>query len=317
MDSLYTIRGLDTIAAMKTQPRKTPLDELIALERDARAFGFDWPDQHMIVDQALSECVEIRQAIEENEPQVRIQEEVGDLIHTALSFCIFSGYDIDETICKVNEKFGARMRALKEITRNNGLNDLQGKSIKYMIKLWQEAKVAALSPSVTYPSRVIKPLDSTNQDDLADAAHKAFSKPRSTFETYFQEQETGDRLIWLAYEENAVAGYITLKWQSSYPFFKTAQIPEIMDLNVMPAFRKRGIGNDLLLTAEKAAATRSDVVGIGVGLYPDYGQAQRLYIKRGYIPDGQGITYQYETLAPDNTARLNDDLILWFTKVLK
>ena len=37
------------------------------------------------------------------------------------------------------------------------------------------------------------------------------------------------------------------------------------------------------------------IVGIGVGLYPDYGSAQRLYIKRGYLPDGHGATYNYES----------------------
>lgn len=38
------------------------------------------------------------------------------------------------------------------------------------------------------------------------------------------------------------------------------------------------------------AATKSAAIGIGVGLYAGedggYGAAQRLYVKRGYIPDG-------------------------------
>jgi hypothetical protein len=33
----------------------------------------------------------------------------------------------------------------------------------------------------------------------------------------------------------------------------------------------------------------SESVGIGVGLYLDYGVAQTMYVKRGYIPDGKGI----------------------------
>lgn len=53
-----------------------------------------------------------------------------------------------------------------------------------------------------------------------------------------------------------------------------------MDLNVLPRFRKMGIGSLLLDIAEKEAATKSDVVGIGVGLYAGedggYGSAQRL-----------------------------------------
>lgn len=46
-----------------------------------------------------------------------------------------------------------------------------------------------------------------------------------------------------------------------------------MDLNVLPDFRKMGIASLLLDTAEKQAATKSQIIGIGVGLYagPDGG----------------------------------------------
>lgn len=62
-------------------------------------------------------------------------------------------------------------------------------------------------------------------------------------------------------------------------------------------------------------------VGIGVGLYGGsdggFGQAQRLYIKRGYIPDGLGVTYDYKSVVPGKMVCLDDDLILWFTKKVK
>lgn len=94
-----------------------------------------------------------------------------------------------------------------------------------------------------------------------------------------------------------------------------------MDLNVLPSFRKLGIGSILLTATEEKAASQHDRVGIGVGLYggPDggYGQAQRLYIKRGYLPDGLGVTYGYKPAAPGTMVSLDDDLILWFTKKVK
>ncbi len=125
----------------------------------------------------------------------------------------------------------------------------------------------------------------------------------------------------MANVHNQFAGYVTLKWQSQYPSFKAENIPEIMDLNVLPAFRKMGIGSLLLDRAEKEAATRSKVVGIGVGLYAGadggYGPAQRLYVKRGYIPDGKGVTYNYEPTILGNSYPLDDELVLFFTKKLK
>lgn len=147
-----------------------------------------------------------------------------------------------------------------------------------------------------------------------------WNKPPSLFEEYLKEQEAGERFVWVAHVYDQFASYITLKWKSQYPSFKAQNIPEIMDLNVLPHYRKMGIGSLLLDIAEKEAATRSDTIGIGVGLYAGadggYGAAQRLYIKRGYIPDGKGVTYNYEPTIPGNSYPLDDDLVMWFTKKL-
>jgi len=172
-----------------------------------------------------------------------------------------------------------------------------------------------------------------------------WDKPASIFEGYLKEVEQGQRLVWVAFikrrqeQPNVIeknnkswialsqdpltdlfAGYVTLKWRSAYPSFQERNIPEIIDLNVLPNFRKRGIGSLLLDTAEKEAATKSELVGIGDGLYAGedggYGPAQRLYIKRGYIPDGKGVTYNYQLTVPGNSYPLNDELVLWLTKRL-
>lgn len=167
----------------------------------------------------------------------------------------------------------------------------------------------------------IKTLNTSDISVIVDAFQKAnWLKPASLFEAYCKEQKKSERCVWLAYKGEQFAGYITLKWKSQYEPFGNRKIPEIMDLNVLPSFRKSGIGLKLLEVAEKEAGTQSNVVGIGVGLYggPDggYGSAQRLYVKRGYLPDGQGVTYNYKPADPGNTYRLDDDLILWFTREL-
>ena len=156
---------------------------------------------------------------------------------------------------------------------------------------------------------------------ISDAFNQiGWNKPASLFEGYLKEQEAGERIVWVAQFKDEFAGYVTLKWQSQYPLFKDQSITEIMDLNVLPAYRKMGIGSLLLDAAEKEATTRSDIIGIGVGLYAGedggYGSAQKLYIKRGYITDGKGVTYNYEPTIPGNSYPLDDDLVLWFTKKL-
>lgn len=161
----------------------------------------------------------------------------------------------------------------------------------------------------------IKPFSKEHIDTIVNAFKKAnWIKERSIFETYLNEQTNHQRVVWLAYLKQQFAGYITLKWQSKYMPFAKEHIPEIMDLNVLPEFRGRGIASNLLNIAEQEAFTKSKTVGIGVGLYKDYGTAQKLYIKSGYIPDGNGLTYDYQFATPGSTVIVDDDLVLWFRK---
>lgn len=157
---------------------------------------------------------------------------------------------------------------------------------------------------------------------IIDAFKKAdWPKPTSTFEAYLKEQFSDLRLVWVAFVDDQFAGYVTLKWQSQYEPFANANIAEIMDLNVLPLFRKAGVGSKLLAMAENEAATKNDVVGLGVGLYggPDggYGAAQRLYVNSGYVPDGKGVTYSYQYATPGDSFPLDDDLVLWLIKKLR
>lgn len=186
----------------------------------------------------------------------------------------------------------------------------------YMLKLLDSYRIDKIN------DLSMRPLAQMDISMITDAFCKVgWRKPASVFDNYLKEAESGARLIWLAFLHEQFAGYITLKWQSDYPSFREQNIPEIMDLNVLPRFRKMGIGSHLLDLAEQEAATKSNRVGIGVGLYAGvdggYGAAQRLYVNRGYIPDGKGATYNYEFTIPGNSYPLNDDLVLWLTKTLR
>lgn len=147
-------------------------------------------------------------------------------------------------------------------------------------------------------------------------ARIGWNKPVEQFERYAAECETGERRALLALVDGEVAGYLTVKWESSYLHFRERNIPEIVDLNVLPRFRRRRIASTLMDEAESTIAKRSRVAGIGVGLYADYGAAQRMYVVRGYIPDGHGVFHDGTPVTPGGTTRVDDDLVLYFTKHL-
>ena len=161
----------------------------------------------------------------------------------------------------------------------------------------------------------IRRLDARDVDAMA-SAFEAWPKPRELFERYVAEQGEGLREVLVAWCETRVCGYGVVVWQPTYPLFREQGIPEIQDLNVLPGFRQRGIASRLLDAAEEIVAARSPVVGIGVGLYADYGPAQRLYVKRGYVPDGRGASYRDRTVLGGESVVADDDLALYLTRRL-
>lgn len=139
-----------------------------------------------------------------------------------------------------------------------------------------------------------------------------------TQESYYNQlltaQKKGGIHFLLARSGGDIAGFVYIKWHADYPPFKEKNIPEIRDLRVLAQFRRRGIATALLDEAEKRIFARSPVAGIGVGIYADYGAAQRMYFIRGYVPDGRGLMYKNQPVSPGTNVFVDDDLVLYFTK---
>lgn len=133
------------------------------------------------------------------------------------------------------------------------------------------------------------------------------------------EQEEGRRHFYLAVdsEKGAIAGYVQLNAQPLYPPFRRLGLPEIQDLNVLPDYRRRGIGEQLVDHCEaQARAAGKTAVAISVGLYASYGAAQRLYVRKGYVPDGAGIAYDDAPVRAGEMRPIDDNLTLKLTKDL-
>jgi ribosomal protein S18 acetylase RimI-like enzyme len=169
---------------------------------------------------------------------------------------------------------------------------------------------------------IVQPVIRLMGESDPEAVSAAFTalgwrKPAALYQRYLAEQEQGRRLAFVAEWRGEFAGYVTLVWVSEYRPFAERQIPEICDLNVLPAHRRQGIGNALLDRAESAAAARSTVAGLGVGLYSDYGAAQRIYARRGYLPDGRGIMYRNQPVAPGAAIPIDDQAALMLTRPVR
>lgn len=130
---------------------------------------------------------------------------------------------------------------------------------------------------------------------------------------YLIEQELAQRWMFIAEIKGEVAGYVTLIPLAKHGPYKD-KYPEIVDFNVFEKFQRQGIGNELLNEAELASKMLSDIITLGVGLHKGYGAAQRIYIKRGYVPDGTGVWFNNENIDMNKPCINNDDLVLYLSK---
>lgn len=138
------------------------------------------------------------------------------------------------------------------------------------------------------------------------------------FEMRLRDAASGRAVALTAEYDGCPAGYIHVYWQG-YPGPEICRDwPEIVDFGVLEKYRRRGIGGRLMDVAEGIAAQRSDTVYLAVGLHNGFGSAQRMYVKRGYVPDGSGAWYNGKVCTPYDTVYTNDDdLQLYLYKRLK
>jgi len=122
--------------------------------------------------------------------------------------------------------------------------------------------------------------------------------------------------LFVAVYEGRVAGICTLVLNLVEGPFGNRNIPEIVDFNVLFDKHNCGIGTKILDVVEEEAAKISKLVYLAVGIHSGYGAAQRMYINRGYIPDGTGAWYQRKQLDQYAPCCNDDDLVLFLSKEL-
>lgn len=60
---------------------------------------------------------------------------------------------------------------------------------------------------------------------------QGWNKSQDQYEKYYREQIEGKRTVLVAELNGKFVGYLTIVWESHYPPFRDAGIPEIVDFN--------------------------------------------------------------------------------------
>lgn len=186
-------------------------------------------------------------------------------------------------------------------------------------------KIKSLALCSSYPIELaekilIRAMSAHDIEKIVTRYSFPWSTPEKTkilWGTYYREHQEGIRTVAVLEENHEILGYGSLLRKPECPFFAKKNIPEINAIWIDENYRRQGFGKALIKWFEKLARHEGyDQIGIGVGLYQDYGPAQKLYFQLGYVPEGNGITYKGQPTVPGQTYPLDDDLIFWLEKSL-
>ena len=110
-------------------------------EKQAKDYGFYWPNSNEIMKQIRSECKEVEDLLDSQNPSPKhLQEEIGDLMHAVFSLCVYCGFDSKITLEQTLAKFEKRFAGLKHFAEQAGHKDLHGQTMEQMMQYWQKAK---------------------------------------------------------------------------------------------------------------------------------------------------------------------------------
>ena len=104
------------------------------VQKKAKKAGFDWPDVSGAVDKLSEELTEFKAAVSENS---NVEEELGDLLFSAVNAARFVKVDPEAALQKATEKFIARFRRVEELAGDRPMEDM---TLEELDKLWEQAK---------------------------------------------------------------------------------------------------------------------------------------------------------------------------------
>jgi GNAT superfamily N-acetyltransferase len=139
------------------------------------------------------------------------------------------------------------------------------------------------------PGIAVQPVDEGNSESAVRFLIEWLSDGEAEARTYLTGHAEPDGTSLIATNGPDVIGYVAIVWESNYAGFRRRGIPLVHQIAVAGPFRRRGVATLLMDAAEQLACDRGiATLGITVGLFDEYGPAQRFYGRRGYIPDARG-----------------------------
>ena len=117
-----------------------PLDRALKLQKKAAKAGFDWPDIEGVAEKIMEELSEVMTvANADNEDDIKIEEELGDLLFSVINLCRYLKVDPSLALRRTNSKFVERFKYMEKKMKETACG-MKPENLDMMDRYWNEAK---------------------------------------------------------------------------------------------------------------------------------------------------------------------------------
>ncbi len=126
--------------AMAAIPKTFPaLMKAQKVQSKAKKAGFDWPDAEGAFNKVLEETEELKEAFNSHNKE-QIEDELGDLLFSAVNVARFCGCNGESALEKATMKFMRRYAQVEQLAEEKNI-DMKTSSIETLDKLWESVKM--------------------------------------------------------------------------------------------------------------------------------------------------------------------------------
>lgn len=125
---------------METLRFKSSIIATVKIQEEAASVGFDFPNANEALKKVFEEAKEVEELIaQKQKSKEQVEEEVGDLMFSAINVARLSNVDPSVAIRKASEKFTRRFAQVETIAVKNG--GFNGKSMAELDAYWDRIKL--------------------------------------------------------------------------------------------------------------------------------------------------------------------------------
>lgn len=122
-------------------PKSLPaLVKAARIQEKVKGIGFEWDTKEQVWDKVEEEIAELKEAIEKEESQERIDEEFGDLMFSLINYGRYLKIHPENSLSKTNNKFIKRFMLMEELMKKDNLS-IEDSQLAEMDTYWDKAKV--------------------------------------------------------------------------------------------------------------------------------------------------------------------------------